>query len=188
MNANSQSLNGIVARLLDVAIDLQRNQAEPKEPCSASCPVNDRETEHPDRSLETGLAAVARRMLREADDRARHFDDELFSDPAWHIILDLYAHCAERRQVSVTDACVASRVPPTTGLRWIASLIDQGVVEKVQDPQDRRRFHVSLSQPAFEAMSRYLASISGIETVVLPSRPAPLRSLYDLDKRDSVGR
>jgi hypothetical protein len=68
----------------------------------------------------TELAALARRYLRHRRERERLLPD-LFADPAWDILLDLFAASIERRPVSVSSACVAAAVPPTTALRWIGT-------------------------------------------------------------------
>ena len=46
---------------------------------------------------------------------------------------------AEHKRVSVTSLCIASGVPPTTALRWIAQMSEAGLLERVEDEADRRR-------------------------------------------------
>jgi hypothetical protein len=43
--------------------------------------------------------------------RARYFKRELFKDPAWDILLDLYVARADGRGISVSSACIASGAP-----------------------------------------------------------------------------
>ncbi|MCH4150609.1 MAG: winged helix DNA-binding protein [Sphingobium sp.] len=105
------------------------------------------------------LANVARSILDEVDKRSAFFDNGLFGDPVWYILLDLYIHAAERRTVSVSSLCVAARVPATTALRWINNLTNRGLLERFSDPSDRRRAHIRLSRAAHEQMSAYLAMI-----------------------------
>ena len=96
-----------------------------------------------------------RALIRKRQARARFFEAELFADPAWDILLDLTAARAEGRRVSVTSLCIASGVPPTTALRWIAQMTRQGLLRREEDLVDRRRAFIALSGSAVEAMARY---------------------------------
>ena len=91
--------------------------------------------------------------------RARYFDAGLFADPAWDILLDLTAARAEHRRVSVTSLCIAANVPTTTALRWIAQMVDSGILERVQDDTDRRRAFIALSDNSADAMARYFDEV-----------------------------
>jgi DNA-binding MarR family transcriptional regulator len=102
---------------------------------------------------------LVRRIIRQRQLRARFFDGELFSDPAWDMLLDLTAARAEHTRVSITSLCIASGVPPTTALRWIGQLTEAGLFQRVEDDADRRRAFVTLTDSAAEAMARYFAEI-----------------------------
>ena len=82
-------------------------------------------------------------------------DPELFGEPGWDILLDLYIAQVEEKPVSVSSACIGSASPPTTGLRWLGVLAEQGLVEREHDPQDQRRVLVRLTDKALEAMDDY---------------------------------
>ena len=95
--------------------------------------------------------------------RARRLRDELFGngwfeDPAWDILLDLFAAGLERADVSVSSLCIAAAVAPTTALRWITRLQAAGLIERRPDPRDRRRMFIVLSERARGLMRRYWAS------------------------------
>ncbi|MEO6041278.1 MAG: MarR family transcriptional regulator [Croceibacterium sp.] len=102
---------------------------------------------------------LVRRIIRQRQLRARFFDAELFADPAWDILLDLAAARAEHRRVCVTSLCIASGVPPTTALRWIAQMTCARLLERVEDESDRRRAFIALSDKAAEGMARYFAEV-----------------------------
>lgn len=108
-----------------------------------------------------------RRVIRARRLRARFFDTELFADPAWDMLLDLYAARAERRQVAVSSLCIASAVPPTTALRWIRTMSDQDLLVRIADPADGRRVFIELSDAAAEAMAAYFAAAGEAGLVVL---------------------
>jgi DNA-binding transcriptional ArsR family regulator len=102
---------------------------------------------------------LVRRIIRQRQLRAKFFDDELFADPAWDMLLDLTAARAEHARVSVTSLCIASGVPPTTALRWIGQMTEAGLLERVEDEADRRRVFIALTDRAAEAMARYFAQV-----------------------------
>jgi hypothetical protein len=86
---------------------------------------------------------------------------DLFGEPAWDILLDLYIAHVERKDVSVSSACIGSASPPTTGLRWLGVLAEQGFVLREHDPFDQRRVLVRLTRRGLEAMDRYFAIAAG---------------------------
>jgi DNA-binding MarR family transcriptional regulator len=78
------------------------------------------------------------------------------ADPAWDLLLDLFIAGEERRRVSVTSACIAAAVPPTTGLRWINLLEDQELIERGNDPDDGRKVYLSLTSTARSKVVEWL--------------------------------
>lgn len=110
----------------------------------------------------TSVAApFIRAIIKRRRDRDRYFPAELFSDPAWDMLLDLTAARLERRVVSVSSLCIAAAVPTTTALRWIRNLCDLGLFERNTDPDDLRRGLITLSDTTAARMLDYLASIRG---------------------------
>lgn len=80
---------------------------------------------------------------------------DLFGEPAWDILLDLYIAHAENKPVSVSSACIGSATPATTGLRWLSVLADEGLVLRENDPEDQRRVLVRLTSVGIAAMDRF---------------------------------
>lgn len=104
---------------------------------------------------------LARQKYEDRRRRTKIFrTEELFGEPAWDILLDLFIAAKERRRVSVTSACIGSAVPSTTALRWIAILEKQGLLVREADPGDARRVYVKLSARGYAAMLEYFASAS----------------------------
>jgi len=104
---------------------------------------------------------LVRSIIRQRSARLRYFPDDMFADPAWDMLLDLTAARAEHIRVSVTSLCIASGVPTTTALRWIAQMTQAGLVERVEDDTDRRRAFVQLTDRAADAMARYFSDNVG---------------------------
>jgi DNA-binding MarR family transcriptional regulator len=100
-------------------------------------------------------AALRARRLRDG-----FFGEGLFEEPAWDMLLDLYAAALEGARVSVSSLCIAAAVAPTTALRWIARLEAAGLFERRPDPGDRRRAFVALSGRGTAAMRAYLAALA----------------------------
>lgn len=96
-------------------------------------------------------AALARSYLANRRRRSEMFGDGLFADPAWDMLLDLYANEQEQQQICITSACLAGGVPSTTALGWLLKLEKQGFVLRSRDPCDGRRAFLHLS-PATSAM------------------------------------
>lgn len=92
--------------------------------------------------------------------RTTIFDNcELFGEPAWDILLDLYIAHVEDKPVSVSSACIGSAAPPTTGLRWLGVLAEQELILREHDPEDQRRVLVRLTEKGLSAMDQYFASL-----------------------------
>jgi DNA-binding MarR family transcriptional regulator len=97
-----------------------------------------------------------RSLIRVRRLRDRFFQEELFADPAWDILLDLMASRLEGTKVSVSSLCIAAAVPATTALRWIKSMTDDGYLERRADPTDARRVYIHLSDATAQKMAQYL--------------------------------
>lgn len=99
-------------------------------------------------------AVLQARRLRE-----RFMPGELFADPAWDMMLDLLAAKIDGKRVSVSSLCIASAVPPTTALRWIAQLTERGIFERRNDPDDARRVFISLSREATDKLISWFSAV-----------------------------
>lgn len=77
---------------------------------------------------------------------------DLFHDPAWDLLLDLFVASEQGSNISVSSACIASSVPPTTGLRMLMALKERGLLAFEPDPFDKRRSFVRLSEAMRQRM------------------------------------
>lgn len=96
-----------------------------------------------------------KKMINDRRRRERYFPPDMFADPAWDMLLDLYLNRLNGNVVSVSSLCIASAIPATTALRWIKSMTDNGYFERSADPDDGRRIYVHLSAMALEKMNGY---------------------------------
>lgn len=87
--------------------------------------------------------------------RSQYFPTELFSDPCWEMLLDLYDARLAGAEVTVTSLGAASGVPLTTALRRMEQLIAHGLIERSGDTGDKRRTIVRLSQEGLNAVEQF---------------------------------
>jgi len=113
--------------------------------------------EHNQRSLVSAeLADIVSGLIRSREKRGSIFSRDIFSDPAWDILLVLFL--AELRQHRMTPTQVArtTSTPITTTLRWMETLERKGWIHRRPDPFDRRRLFVELSAQGSAAMHAWL--------------------------------
>jgi DNA-binding MarR family transcriptional regulator len=108
---------------------------------------------------QTITVAAVRALLKYRRNRDYFFSEGLFADPAWDILLELYAAELGQQRLSVTSLCAGAAVPGTTALRWITQLERKGYINRCPDPLDGRRFFVSLSSDGLRAMEDYFRTV-----------------------------
>ena len=119
------------------------------------------------------LQRHAEALLKARRVRETGFPAELFADPAWDMLLDLFVQRCRGRRVSVTSLCIASQVAPTTALRWIKLLEEHRLVQREVDATDARRNFISLSPRCEVAMTRVLIEM-GRHLRLTPATPLML--------------
>lgn len=90
--------------------------------------------------------------------RERYFPTDFFGEPAWDMLLDLYSRNGTGEPVSVSSACIAASVPPTTALRWLRLLEDRGFVQRSQHSNDSRVTLISLTEFGQRQLKLFLSS------------------------------
>ena len=103
---------------------------------------------------------IARWWLKARRLREEMFGPDLFADPAWDILLDLYSAEAKGECVQISSLAIAARVPHSTAIRWAKTMTRVGLMERHMDPTDARRIHVRLSPAARALMEDYLARLT----------------------------
>jgi DNA-binding MarR family transcriptional regulator len=100
-------------------------------------------------------------MARQRQLRAAFMPTALFAEPAWDMLLDLYAAYYEGKEVSVSSLCIAANVPSTTALRSIETMTEQGCLIRRRDPKDGRRIFLALSDAARGWLDAYFDDLEG---------------------------
>jgi DNA-binding MarR family transcriptional regulator len=106
------------------------------------------------------IAAAQIYRQRRVRDRVFGARADAFGDPAWDILLDLYAASGTRKRICISSACIAANAPTSTALRYLARLLDHGLIKRVPDEADRRRYFVQLTEHGDALMEECMAGIS----------------------------
>ncbi len=144
-----QQLSQEVGRIANVLAALSNDEAA----AAAMAAIDD-----PSDESERLDAGFIRSVIRTRRLREQFFTGDIFADPAWDMLLDLMAARLEGHRVAVSSLCLAAAVPPTTALRWIKTLCDQGLFVRIADPEDGRRIFIELSAKTAAMMEAYLKS------------------------------
>ena len=88
--------------------------------------------------------------------RSREIGEDLFGDPAWDILLDLYN--AETRNLALSSSNVGrvAGIAQTTALRWLSILEHRGLIVRKVDRTDGRRTNIFLSDKGRDCVERSL--------------------------------
>lgn len=155
---NAARLRQLSDEVSRIAATLARLSSAP--PVSGSLAQVPRSKEPPQVSAETVRAVIRARRLR-----ARYFADHLFADPAWDMLLDLLQAEIAQLRVPVSSLCIAAAVPATTALRWLKTLVQEGLFVRRADPHDGRRVFVELAPDTSRALRSYFAEVGQVSVI-----------------------
>jgi len=150
INSNSTMLKALSARNMFAS---EQRRADRHGPTLSALAAN---LESPERdACRRARVQLARDQIRGRRYRDQLFSPDYFADPAWDMMLDLYAAHYEGQLVSVSSLCIAASVPSTTALRWIRTMSDAGFLERSRDDTDGRRVFIHLSEDALRKLDQY---------------------------------
>jgi hypothetical protein len=110
-------------------------------------------------------AEMVRSVIRARRLRGRYFAEDLFADPAWDMLLDLLQAEIAQLRVPVSSLCIAAAVPATTALRWLKTMVQQGIFVRRADPHVGRRVFVELAPDTSVALRRYFAEVGQVAVI-----------------------
>ncbi len=112
-----------------------------------------------DEPSEAALVEHATAILADRRLRRQFLPGELFHEPAWDMLLALFASRDDRLPMNIKALVSMSDAPVTTSQRWIEHLHKLKLIDRVIDPTDRRRVEISLSYVGEQAMRSYLRAL-----------------------------
>jgi hypothetical protein len=148
-------LHPLADELITIANRLREAATGDRDPNEADHSARPRPSRGPYVHLALARKAYALRRKR----TAIFGNPDLFGEPAWDILLDLFIAHGEGKPVSVSSACIGSAAPATTGLRWLGVLADEGLVVRENDPEDHRRVLVRLTPAGRAGMERFFDTV-----------------------------
>ncbi len=111
---------------------------------------------------------------------------EMFRDPAWDMLLDLFASHERGERVSAIALSLSSGVPQSTALRTIQRLEEKGLIVREGDPDDLRRSWVRATPEVLSGIATMAGLFAEAVTAsASPQGPAMVNSVQltgrDLD-------
>ena len=106
------------------------------------------------------LTQLAERLYRGRRARERFLPSDLFGEPSWDLLLDLYIARHRNRIVTTSGACIGAGVPMSTGLRWLEKLEAASLIQRTPCPRDHRLILVTLTDEGVDRMSDLLIQIA----------------------------
>ncbi|MGV3511249.1 MAG: hypothetical protein ACO1OX_04505 [Novosphingobium sp.] len=144
------NLRGILSRVkeLSASLDLviSNSQSVADEPRSGGHEISQ------DQVLQYAKEICAFRRKR-----GNWLPQDLFGEPAWDILLELFIMRMQGQSARVKTACIASGVPATTALRWINLLERKGLVSSYADTVDHRVRWICLNDEPYQKLFQMLA-------------------------------
>lgn len=114
----------------------------------------------PDAEDADRLKGFARQIYQKRQKRIARFGSQMFGEPAWEMLLILYAEEGGERQsqARLADLSGAAR---STAMRWIDHLVREGLAHREDHPTDKRRNFIALSDKGRRLLELYLSETCG---------------------------
>jgi DNA-binding MarR family transcriptional regulator len=114
----------------------------------------------PRRRLGRGqLISLADKLYEARRSRDKVFSNALFGEPAWDMLLALYAYPTRGILLGVTSLSYAADCPPATGARWQKVLEEEGLIRRGPRVSDSRVQLVGLTDKGRHLMEKYLTRL-----------------------------
>ena len=110
------------------------------------------------------LAAAADQQFQRRRIRDKILKIDILGEPAWDMLLDLFARRVRGEETLTKQVCFASGVPSTTALRYLAELERQGLVVRHKGLGDERQNIVTLTNEGYNRMAQCLSHCLSEET------------------------
>lgn len=105
------------------------------------------------------LRVFVSRYMENRNLRNKMISQDLFSDPCWDILMDVFSARLNDKNISVSAVATAGNMPHTTGLRYIDTLEKIGYIYRERDDWDGRRIFVKMTDDTFRMMKEYFLRV-----------------------------
>lgn len=104
-------------------------------------------------ALRNAETVMRRRILR----KQLLGNADLFGEPAWDMLIDLFIHQSRGQPLSMSALCITAAIPTSSAMKLIQRLCDAGIVDRSPDAFDGRRSLVSLTPDVAHRLRAYFA-------------------------------
>lgn len=116
------------------------------------------DTEPGELTEECRMVRIAQAILQLRRQRKDEFDESLFGEPAWEMLLELYVRDASGTVSTVAELLANSDASDSTAVRWLFHLDKLGFVTRRAHPLDAKTEFVDLTVEVKAALERHLAT------------------------------
>lgn len=109
--------------------------------------------EEGDRACRNAEAVLRRRILR----RQLVGSAELFGEPAWDMLIDLFIHECKGQQLSMSSLCATAGIPSSSAMKLAQRLCEAGILERTPDMFDGRRTLMKIAPGVAHRLRAYFA-------------------------------
>ena len=148
MVRKEQGIDQLALELIELATKMQESSV-----ARVSVPLYGRDGET------VALVSVARTLMAQRRARTQFMPPSLFHEPAWDILLSLFIAQEEGRTLNVKHLVQLIDTAVTTSQRWIDQLTHMHLIDRIIDPDDRRKLEVALSDRGRAMLVPYLQSL-----------------------------
>lgn len=82
---------------------------------------------------------------------------ELFGEPAWDMLLDLFIHDCKGHQLSMSSLCATAGIPISSAMKLVQRLCEAGILERTPDIFDGRRTLMKIAPEVAHRLRAYFA-------------------------------
>ena len=104
--------------------------------------------------------ALVRRTQTARRLRSTFLPAELFTDPAWDMLLELYARELGDECISASEICAVAGVAASSARRWLEALEEKGLIERASQAGNNNDDWIKLSAQGSAQMQRYFAAVA----------------------------
>ena len=138
--------------LIKVSNGSPHNEANPARLLN---PLGLEEALHPENDDLPELVERAKFESRRRAKRSEILPADPLGEPAWDILLDLFANRASGQPVSFASACLSANVPASAVLRSLCMLENEGLLFRRRDRKDRCCIWLDLTDLGMDRMCAY---------------------------------